>query len=334
MALTIPVLVSFKKAFPEVRLSILTKDQFAPLFETLGVQVLVAETKGKHRGILGIYRLFRDLNANNKFTAVADLHHVLRSGILMFLYSFLQIKKASIHKDRDAYAKLTRKKNKILQPLPTRTDLYRKVFSDLGYEFDMAFTSIFPALPLLDDSILNLTGKKTQLWIGIAPFAAFQPKTYPPEQMKSLIGSLYQNRLYKVLFFGGGNKETAILNEWEGSFPGTINVSGKFSLANELKLMAHLDVMVAMDSANMHFASLAAIPVISVWGATHPVAGFIPIGQPDANQVQIELYCRPCSIYGNVPCYRGDHACMRDLPEQNILNRIKEVIDKVNGSNL
>ena len=46
-------------------------------------------------------------------------------------------------------------------------------------------------------------------------------------------------------------------------------------MRTELNLMSHLDVMLSMDSANMHLASLVNIPVVSVWGATHPYAGFM-----------------------------------------------------------
>jgi ADP-heptose:LPS heptosyltransferase len=87
-----------------------------------------------------------------------------------------------------------------------------------------------------------------------------------------------------------------------------------------------MDLAVSMDSANMHLASLFGIPVISIWGATHPFTGFNGWNQPPGNAVQIDLYCRPCSVFGNKPCYRGDHACMQLLPEEMILERIKSLI--------
>ena len=84
--------------------------------------------------------------------------------------------------------------------------------------------------------------------------------------------------------------------------------------------MSHLDVMLSMDSANMHLASLTGIPVVSVWGATHPMAGFLGYNQDPENVIQIDLECRPCSIYGNKPCQRGDYACL-----QNIMKYVCEV---------
>lgn len=80
---------------------------------------------------------------------------------------------------------------------------------------------------------------------------------------------------------------------------------GKLNMRTELNLMSHLDVMLSMDSANMHLASLVNIPVVSIWGATHPYAGFMGWKQLPVNTVQLDLSCRPCSVYGQKPCWRG-----------------------------
>ena len=95
-----------------------------------------------------------------------------------------------------------------------------------------------------------------------------------------------------------------------------------------LVLMSHLDVMISMDSANMHFASLVNTPVVSIWGATHPYAGFMGWGQKPHNAVQIDLACRPCSIFGNKPCLRGDLACLRTISPEMVYERVKRVLSK------
>jgi ADP-heptose:LPS heptosyltransferase len=87
--------------------------------------------------------------------------------------------------------------------------------------------------------------------------------------------------------------------------------------------MSHLDGMVTMDSGNMHLASLVACPVISVWGATHTLAGFYGWNQNPDDAVQIELDCRPCSIYGNKECHRGDYACLNEISPETLAQRIK-----------
>ena len=79
-----------------------------------------------------------------------------------------------------------------------------------------------------------------------------------------------------MLLFGAGKKEGDILQTWENTQPSTVlNVCGKMGgLKNEMLLMSQLDLMISMDSANMHIASIFGITTLSIWGATHPKAGF------------------------------------------------------------
>ena len=126
----------------------------------------------------------------------------------------------------------------------------------------------------------------------------------------------------RLFLLGGGKPEVLVLDEWENEFPGIINLSGKFSFKEELSIISHMDMMISMDSANMHLASLFGVPVVSIWGATHLFAGFYGWAQSSDNAVQIDLYCRPCSVFGNKPCYRGDHACMEQLPVEMILEKL------------
>ena len=92
--------------------------------------------------------------------------------------------------------------------------------------------------------------------------------------------------------------------------------------------MAQLDLMISMDSANMHLASLLGVPVVSVWGSTHPYAGFYGWGQSGENAVQVELYCRPCSVFGNRACYRGDLACLQSISPVVIYERAMQELNK------
>ncbi|MEX0362744.1 MAG: glycosyltransferase family 9 protein, partial [Allomuricauda sp.] len=82
VAMTIPVLSAVLDAHPEVRFTVLTKKHFAPIFSQLDrVSVYHAEVKTKHKGLIGLWRLYKELS-KFKFDAVADLHNVLRSRIL------------------------------------------------------------------------------------------------------------------------------------------------------------------------------------------------------------------------------------------------------------
>jgi len=321
VAMTVPVLKQLLQQYPALQLTVLTSPAFTPLFEPLErTTVYTLEKRGKHKGIFGIYRLFRELKAQYKFDAVADLHNVLRSILLRSLFKLAGVRTAKIDKGRKEKKELTSKQNKKLVQLKTSFQRYADVFAaiDLPFVLDTQ-QSVYPQQALSDNAaMLFQPGKKH---IGIAPFAKHEEKMYPIEKTLVVINSLLANPNNQLFLLGGGRDEIKMLAEWERQFPGVVNLAGKFSFKEELAVISHLDVLISMDSANMHLASLFGVPVVSVWGATHPFAGFYGWGQKKENAVQIDLYCRPCSVFGNKPCYRGDHACMEQLPESWITTK-------------
>lgn len=321
VAMTIPVLQQILQQNPGIRLTVLTQKFLAPLFDPLERTTIYAvETKGKHKGIKGLFRLVQELKQQYRIDAIADLHNVLRSKIIRFFFKSSGIPAATIDKGRSEKRKLTRKKNKKLVPLKTSFQRYADVFKQLGLSLSLNPSQpVFPRQPLPVTADFFFTGKKN---ICIAPFAKHREKMYPHEKIKEVLRTLSRQENIQLFLLGGGQHEISTLKEWEKEFPGIINLAGKFSFKEELAIISHMDTMISMDSANMHLASLFGVPVISIWGATHPFAGFYGWGQPADNAVQIDLYCRPCSVFGNKPCYRGDHACMEWLPPELILEKI------------
>ena len=325
VAMTIPVLQQLLQQHPGLQVTVLTQKFFIPLFDSLErISVYPVETKGKHKGIRGLYNLYRELRKEYHFDAVADLHNVLRSKLIRFFFSMAGIKSVAIDKGRKEKKHLTAKVAKKLIPLKTGFQRYADVFTVLGLPVILnRLQQTFPKQDLPEGASSSFSSYKKN--ICIAPFAKHKEKMYPADKMKTIIKNLIEKDSHQVFLLGGGEDETKILSAWEKEFPGVINLAGKFSFREELAVISNMDLMISMDSANMHLASLYGVPVVSVWGATHPYAGFYGWGQPEENAVQIDLYCRPCSVFGNKPCYRGDHACMQVLPEEMIKEKIIEL---------
>jgi len=332
VAMTVPVIYSLARQYPDVRITVLSRAFARPFFEGLApnVNFMSADLKKEYHGIRGLNALYRRLAAK-QFTAVADLHNVLRSEYLRIRFNMGRYRVAHIDKHRKGRRRITSVKKKQLTPLPTSFENYAEVFAKLGYPVNMQFSSIFPPeggmLNLLPPPI-NFKNSDEQ-WIGIAPFAAHQGKVYPPELMEQVIRQLIDRDPHRRIFlFGRGEQEERWFCEWCERYWLCTNV-GEYakSLEQELILLSHLDVMVSMDSGNMHLASLVDTPVVSVWGATHPYAGFLGWGQKEENAIQIDMECRPCSIYGQKPCRRGDYACMRDIKPERIVEKVEKVLN-------
>lgn len=331
--MTVPVVYSLAKTYPDLRITVLSRPFARPLFADLApnVSFMEADLKREYRGIKGLNALYRRLSAKH-FTAIADFHNVLRSEYLRVRFNLDLYRVEHIDKHRIGRRQLTSFHNKQLVQQPTSFQNYADVLARLGYPVTLGFRSLFPK----EGGNLNLlpaiVGPKNtgEEWIGIAPFAAHPGKVYPPEKMLQVMKLTLQRHPQARLFlFGRGEQEERYFTEWCQQMPQCVYVGRELeTMYQELILMSHLDVMVSMDSANMHLASVVGVPVVSVWGATHPYAGFMGWGQTAERAVQIDLPCRPCSVYGNKPCLRGDFACMNQISPEMIVGRIDFVIVK------
>ena len=333
IAMTVPVVWSLAHQYPDIRITVLSRKYARVLFDDLApnVNFMEADLKVEYHGIKGLNRLYRRLTAK-QFTKVADLHSVLRSEYLRMRFNMGRYRVEHINKRRKDRRQLVSFKNKVKRQLPTSFDNYLEVFRRLGYPVDIQqFRSIFPE----EGGNLNLLPKEIgpkknfEQWIGIAPFAAHEGKVYPPRLMEQVIHSLLEKYPKgRIFFFGRGEEEEHYFNLWCAQYRQCVWVNRYVeNMYQELIVMSHLNVMLSMDSANMHLASLTNIPVVSVWGATHPYAGFMGFGQPKENAIQLDLECRPCSIFGQKPCHRGDFACMKNIPPERIVERIDTIIN-------
>jgi ADP-heptose:LPS heptosyltransferase len=329
VAMTVPVLQSFIDKYPHVKLSVLSQKSFGSFFSSAKIHFIGIDLK-YYEGLKGLYELFKVLK-KEKFDLVIDLHDVLRSNILRFFFHFIgQTKVFVVDKGRKDKKALTRKNNKIRIPLKTTIERYADVFKTAGFEINLVENSYKSNTDISNKIAAILPDEENQICIGIAPFAAHQGKIYPLEKMAEILDYLSIKGFYLFLF-GGGNNEKLQLQEWESKFPHCISVAGKLTLKEELQLIGKLNLMLSMDSANMHLASLVGTTVVSVWGATHPYAGFTGWRQSPENIVQIDMPCRPCSVYGNKKCYQTDfqYACMKEISPSMIIEKIMSVVGKL-----
>lgn len=328
VAMTIPVVYSVARSNPAIRFVMVTRPSMASMFlnpptnlTVLGVNL----SEGIYSGPAGIWRLYRKLRREYKFDAVADLHDVLRTITLDTLAWLNRIPVSRINKERSRKRALTRRNNKIMLPLISQRARYREVFYRLGLAVEEKFTSLFGDRRGNPDDFATVTAPKSEgeKWIGIAPFAKHKGKIYPAELMEQVVENLSARGDVKIFLFGGGEHERTVLDGWASKYPGIISLAGRrLGFPIELSLLSHLDVMVSMDSANMHLASLVRVPVVSIWGATHPYCGFKGWKQQDSDTVQLTMTCRPCSVFGDKPCYRGDYHCLNGISPSLILDKI------------
>ena len=321
VAMTVPVLRAFSKQYPNVKLTVLTKPFFKPLFRDLPyVTVFEADIKGKHQGVYGLYKLSKTLKKTG-FDCVADLHNVLRSQILKCF--FFGRKVVQIDKGRAEKKALT--SGKIVQQLKTTHQRYADVFKELGYPVDLSNPE-FPKPSNLNSKCLQFIGTDSKPLLGIAPFAAFKGKAYPLSQMQIVIETL--SKQYKVLLFGAKGTEASQLQTIADKSDNVVNLAGQLLLDDELDIISNLELMISMDSGNAHLAAMQGVKVLTIWGVTHPYAGFYPFYQDESNAVLPDLTKFPkipTSVYGNSFPEGYDNVFSTISPEL-IIEKVKTIL--------
>ena len=330
VAMTVPVIYSAARANPEDSFTVLTQAFLIPLFmhRPANVEVMGINTKTTEKRLLGLLR-FTSALVKYDFDLVLDLHDVLRTIVIRTALRLEGKRVFVVDKARKERAHLTATRHKNLQPLRPVIDRYADVFRKAGLAYEESFTSLFAdAVPDLS-ALESLVGAKKGVWIGIAPVAKHRGKIYPVDEMEQVMDQLARREEVTIFLFGGRGYEEAILDQWAYEHDRVISVVGKYTLDQELALISQLDLLICMDSANMHFASLVGTRVLSIWGATHPYAGFYGYHQDPADCVQTNLPCRPCSVFGEKPCARGDWACMSQIKPERIVAQVLTSLNMV-----
>ena len=320
VAMTVPVIRALTEQHPKVKITVLTRSFLGPLFSGIDhVSVFNAEVKGRHRGFLGLWKLSKELKKID-FDAVADLHNVLRSNILkLFLpgIPFAQIDKGRAEKK----ALVSRQK---FEQLKTTHQRYADVFRKLGFKIDLGNPS-FPPNRQLSPRCLDILKDANGL-IGIAPFAAFEGKSYPLSLMEVVIKEL--SKTHKIILFGGGQKEIEQLNKLESKFKNVINLAGTLELNEEMDVISNLKLLISMDSGNAHIGAMLGVKVLTLWGVTHPFAGFFPYNQNKehglfADREKFPLI--PTSIYGN-KYPSGYEKAIESISPQEVIDKARSMI--------
>ncbi|WGF93577.1 glycosyltransferase family 9 protein [Aequorivita marisscotiae] len=300
VAMTVPVIGILAQTYPDVKITVVSRPFFKPFFKDIpNLNFLEADVYGEHKR-LGLLKLAKEAQEFG-VDSVADLHNVIRSKIITKYLKLKGLKTATIKKGRAEKKALISAKGKNISQLKTTHQRYADVFGNLGFPIDLKNFCAPDRKPLIP-KLNGLIGVEPKKLIGIAPFAAYDSKMYPLNLMAEVLRELDKKDMYRIFLFGGGKREVKQLQQLENPFTNVTNVAGKITFEEELTLISNLDLMLSMDSGNGHLAAMYGVPVVTLWGVTHPYAGFVPFNQPAQNQLlanREKFPLIPTSIYGN-----------------------------------
>ena len=327
VAMTIPVLYPVCKANPDTRFIMLTKMWPATMFHDrpANLKVVDFDVKENHSGLIGLLKLSAQLYRLYDIDAVADLHNVSGTWVID---AYMKARGARIARlDREKpkrKALVTHKTNEPVTPIHER---YRNAFKELGLEAPDNFTHLYdgrdwPVSPIVLDK------KEGQRWIAISPFSSHKNKTYPIEQMEKVIAELAKHENYWIFLMGGGKSEKIALRAIARKYKNVVSMAEvKHKFIDEYALFAKCDLMLTMESANMHLASLVDLQAMTIWGPTSPACGYLGYNQIVEDDIQLDMDCRPCSINGDKKCKYGDYRCLKNISPEYIAQHVVEALE-------
>ncbi|WP_421754582.1 glycosyltransferase family 9 protein [Croceimicrobium sp.] len=324
----LPILQQLKAEHPEHEIALLSRPFIGTLCQDLGLQFYGAQLQKEHKGLIGLKRLVKEVNRDFKPDLLIDAHSVLRTKIISKFFALKGVPSESLHKDRQARKAFLESSTPSQAALTPVSQLHLETFARQKIEISFDRAKIKSAPYTLNGEHEEWwTSRKAEINIGIAPGARHKSKEWPREKFIALMKDL--ERPERKFFLFGGPDEVEVLTELAKAAAVSFEiVAGKLKLDQEIALMKHLDVFVSHDSSNMHMAAWSGRPVVSIWGGTHPGAGFAPYANEN-NIVSLPegtLDCQPCSIFGTSTCKRGDFACMQDLAVNRVATKVNSLL--------
>ena len=317
--MTVPVISILRSTHPEIKITLLTTKFFSTLYNQIP-EINFLYFEPKHKTVPGLFGLSRKINKINP-DFIIDLHDVLRTKILrLFLINKF---------GQTVVVNKGRKEKKLLirgiksEPLKSMHRRYAETFEALNIKINIDDFSYYKKIKITNHNYAFSSNDKL---IGIAPFARHQCKEYSINNIINFIDSL--DKSWQILIFGApGNEEQKIIKLCNNKSNRHV-ISSNYNLEQQMAIMSNLDVMISMDSANGHIASLFGIDVITIWGATHPNSGYGPLNQPKENSIVPDLNKYPdlpVTIYGS-DCPADYVEAINTIKYERILERLDKII--------
>ena len=324
VAMIAPVFKALLRKTPDLKITFVSRSFFAPLFQFSERLNFVGVNLSHYKGVFGLKNLSKELLKDQSFDAIIDLHDVLRTKIMRTFFKLKGQNVIVFDKGRDEKKAMLTASD--FKPLKHATQRYLDAFKKLNLDTEITKEDLlsFPLSEKVSSFLKTIHGKEKI--IGVAPYAAHNSKEWGEGKIKPLIQEL--TKQYTVLLLGGGATEVEKLKQLEQKFEGCFSVAGQFTFREELELISHLNLMISMDSANMHLAAICHTPVVSIWGSTHHFLGFGPLFN-EQNIVEVskdKLPCRPVSIYGKIKS-KKDAKCAEKSMQ---MISVEMVLEKVN----
>jgi ADP-heptose:LPS heptosyltransferase len=304
---TTPVVRCLKKQLPDAEVHFLTKPAFKYIYDNnpyvdrlLLLKPTLSET-------------IEEIKSEH-YDCIIDLHNNLRTSLIKLRTGI----KSSTYKKQRIRKWLSLKFNLKLVPNVHLVERYLKTVKFLGVKNDGQPIDYY--IKAEHDLEKLLPASHRQNYVAFVIGATHFTKRMPNEKIISICRQIDQ-----PIVLLGGEDVKANGNEIAGAIGNKIyNACGITSLDESVYLVSKAASVIGFDTGLTHIAEAFDVPIASIWGGTVPeLLGVQPYMVKNAEVIGIDLSCRPCSKFGLEKCPLGHFKCMRDIPENKVVDFVK-----------
>ncbi len=328
IVLTTPVIKSLKQKFPQSQIFFLTKSQYQDLLKNDPhiFSLIKFDPKEKHKGVSGFLKLIQELKAF-KLDLVVDLHANLRS----FLIRHLLRTGLKIKYNKRWLARFLLVHFKFIKVKPIHTvDSYLGVLKKIGVNSSEKDPEIFldqEGENFLEDFLIEKNIEKDDIVVGIHPGARWETKRWNEEKFTQVCQTLNQKLKVKIILFGDQKEEEVVYRISHQAFGQEIFKAVNSPLNKFMSLIRRCDCFITNDSGPVHIASALGVPVVAIFGPTHPELGFSPRG-PENIVLTANVKCSPCSRHGEKRCHKKSRYCMDLIQPEMVVDAVERLLKK------
>lgn len=317
--LTTPLLRAIRRRHPASRITVLTKQVYAPLISHNPnvSRVLGMTSEGSLTGIAAELR-------TNRYTHLLDLHDSVRTRLLRTL---VPGRWGRYPKHRVARAVLIHTKRNLYRDSRPVAERYFEAARDLEVQPDGKAPDFFLAAEA-EQEAGHWLGAANPIpdrpLVALAPGAAHATKRWPLEHWRALVQRLAAEGFNLAVV--GGTDDAPLGTLLADAAPGrVVNAAGLFGLQGTGAMLRHTVALVSGDTGVMHMATAVGTPVVALFGPTVRPFGFFPY-TPRAQVIELGLSCRPCSSKGGPRCPLGHHRCLVDITPATVFEAVRRSV--------
>lgn len=323
--LCLPSIEALKAGYPGAEITVLARPWVSPVFLSAPFvkEVIDYDSPGRHHGIVGMWRLIRELKKNS-----FDMAVLFQNAFEAALIAFLARIPVRVGYATDLRGGLLSHPVKLDMEIRKRHQVfyYLNIISKVKSQGSGACPQMYllgvrshqPKIYLTAEEkkwaedFLQGKGIGDNIVVGIAPGASYGPaKRWMADRFAEVTRKLVNDYGAKIILFGGKDDRNIcndVLNGMQG-----VNLAGEIDLRKSIALLSRCNLFITNDSGPMHIAASLGVPTVAIFGSTDPkLTG--PLGD-NARVVQKEIECSPCF---ERQCSKGHYNCMKMITAQDV----------------